>query len=1479
MRGCSGKDEGHHWDPSNLQFSVFSSQDIKKLSVAKIMLPNTIDVLGRALPGGLYDPAMGPYDRDCDPCATCFNLIASCPGHIGHIDLSMLVYNPVFINTVYNVLRISCLYCFRLQLPDHVQRILELQLRLVDAGYIIEAEELDILKSDHSEAGVKVKREDGEPLHPKIAEYFELLQRAPKNLYNSENNKNIESRRACIIQSTLKAAVKKTCIHCKKTLKRVKYSYKTLMIAIPKAEMVELYKDHEEDDTEDQSSQKGEKNLIGVAALTAFAKEKPSNKAVLADECREYFRELYANYPHFMKLLFPIFETVTATVTCPCDIFFTNVIPVTPPIVRPANKLNNRITEHPQTITYKKILLANAGLKAIMDLSNLNAPESSETSTLMKSLEGDGKYQKLYTSWRELQSYVDEILDINLSKQNSIGVGIKQILEKKEGIIRMNMMGKRVNFAARTVITPDPNVGVDEIGVPEVFAKRLTYPVPVTNWNITELRKLVKNGPDCHPGANYLEDSKGFKTVIPVDEVKRESMAKLLFAPSADRGIQIVHRHLINGDILLLNRQPTLHRPSVMAHKARILRGEKTFRLHYSNCKSYNADFDGDEMNAHCPQNELGRSEGYNLGELACINHQWHPLIAYFFSPVNVSNNYLVPKDGTPLGGLIQDHIIGGVRLSLRGRFFNKIDYQQLVYQGLRDKKGEIKLLPPTILKPFTLWSGKQVISTILINLIPDNYSPLNLTSTAKIGAKAWEKFLPVKTIYGGTELQKNDMTEAEVIIRHGELLVGVLDKMHYGSTAYGLVHCMYELYGGECSSKMLTSLARLFTYFLQWEGFTLGVHDILVKPKGDDKRTEVIKSVRQSGPMIAASALNLPENTPLEVVYQKMEEAYDKDPKFRTILDRKYKSMLDGFTNDINRACVPNGLICQFPDNNLQLMIQSGAKGSSVNAMQISSLLGQIELEGKRPPLMLSGKSLPSFATFETSPKSGGFIDGRFLTGIQPQDFFFHCMAGREGLIDTAVKTSRSGYLQRCLIKHLEGLSVNYDMTVRDSDNSVIQFMYGEDGMDIAKCQFLNKKQLPFLNENRHVILQSRMLDALKNEAGVDEDIAEQRKKIRMYLKRIKKATNKKATAFTTFCESMKDQIEVKKPNKLSKTNGRRRIDEKLCKIWSELDPEEKQRYQNKKAALICPNPVIADYPPHTNFGSISENLEKLLTDYYKDNADMDSQLMDVIKLKGMGALAVPGEPVGLLAAQSIGEPSTQMTLNTFHFAGRGEMNVTLGIPRLREILMLASKNIKTPSMDIPFKEVAGIEVVSEKLRQRMCRVTVADVLEYIDVKSEVVLRPSAVRKYKLRFQFLPRDAYKNDLSVKPKQILKHMSQSFFKLMFKGILKLVSEKRVIVDFDEEKQKKKQEEQGQQEDEEIDRMDSSIKETSRGKATASGSDESSDDEAGDGDATMAKLKGNRADEKDYDEAEEEDQDGPDNLGEFRVVTKIIIEIK
>lgn len=235
------------------------------------------------------------------------------------------------------------------------------------------------------------------------------------------------------------------------------------------------------------------------------------------------------------------------------------------------------------------------------------------------------------------------------------------------------------------------------------------------------------------------------------------------------------------------------------------------------------------------------------------------------------------------------------------------------------------------------------------------------------------------------------------MIVRQGELLSGILDKTHYGSTPFGLVHCTYELYGGVVATKLLNAVGKLFLSFLKTEGFTLGVHDILIRSKPDRKRKKIVEESRKVGKQAVTKALELPPDTPDDEIVRKIEENAHKNPKIRAMIDREYKSLMDGYTNEINKTCLPAGLVCKFPYNNLQFMVQSGAKGSTVNTMQISCLLGQIELEGKRPPVMISGKSLPSFPAFEFSPRAGGFIDGRFMTGIQPQEFFFHCMAGRE--------------------------------------------------------------------------------------------------------------------------------------------------------------------------------------------------------------------------------------------------------------------------------------------------------------------------------------------------------------------------------------------------------------------------------------------------------------------------------------------------
>uniref|UniRef100_A0A182YBR8 DNA-directed RNA polymerase subunit n=1 Tax=Anopheles stephensi TaxID=30069 RepID=A0A182YBR8_ANOST len=1433
-------------DPTNLEFSVFTAEDIRKISVLKVTQPKSFDEMGNTIRGGLYDPALGPSGHG-EICTTCARDISMCEGHFGHIELDVVVYNPFFLRPVFNLLHISCQSCARLQISDGAKSLLELQLRLADAGYIVEAEEIDAYKT-------RLQANATESIPESVTYYEDLLRREPYNKLG--DTKLSTSIRTAIVNSTFRVAQKK-CMHCSQLLQSVRITEGKIAIRWTQMEKKKFFEE------------KGNSNPTEQQIKSASV-------VVLARESQLFLRKLYESDGTLLDLLLPVLATHkppgsagSAAPYHPTDIFFMEVVPVPPVKTRPVvRRVRERaaVVEHAQSVLLRNILIANSTVRAVLIAGEGTMPPDMSEALFkqMRSIcqyaKGDTVTEKIYHAWFQLQTNVDQMMDVEKvgGGRQVISKGLKQLIEKKAGLIRMNMMGKRVNHAARTVITPDPYIGVEEIGIPIRFAKKLTYPVPVTPWNVSELRQWVLNGPHVYPGANMIEDSNGrVNQISPTNVTQRQSMAKTLLTPQvagaeANGGdsIKIVHRHLQNGDILLLNRQPTLHRPSIMAHRAKILGKEKIFRLHYSNCKSYNADFDGDEMNAHLPQNEVARAEACGF--------------------VAVPYQYLVPKDGTPLGGLIQDHIVSAVKLFIRGKFFNRDDYQQLVFQALSNKRGNIDLLPPSILKPVKLWSGKQVISTIIKNSTPKGMPYINMVGKAKLNNKHWCVLPAREWQYGGTPLKETELSESEVLIRQGELLCGILDKNHFGATPYGLIHCMYELYGGVCSTTLLSSLSRLFTYYLQWEGFTLGVRDILVRAKADKKRAKIIRECREkAGHEATAAALELPPTVSRELLTKRMREAYAKNPKFRAILDRKYKMALDTYTNRINNACLPEGLISKFPENNLQLMVQSGAKGSTVNTMQISCLLGQIELEGKRPPLMLSGRALPSFADFDTSPKAGGFIDGRFMTGIQPQDFFFHCMAGREGLIDTAVKTSRSGYLQRCLVKHLEGLSVQYDMTVRDSDGSVIQFLYGEDGMDIAKTQFIgNSKQTRFLDMNRDVIVQKDVLQRLKS--SNDHDPVNEA--LRKHIKKMKRWTRQngdsvasrkvRSSPFALFSAEKAEQLrtELPKPDKL-KGSGRTKLTEKLLKQWSKLPAAEKRGYA--KRVPRCPDPVGAIFSPDSHFGVLSEKLDALVQEYKRTVTPLHD-IDELMQVKGSSSLAAPGEPVGVLAAQSIGEPSTQMTLNTFHFAGRGEMNVTLGIPRLREILLFAGSAIKTPTMEIPFlphRKPERLKAIAETLRKSLNRVTVADVLENIHVKSKLVLIPSRSMVYTIRFNFLPPDAYDLDYCVTPAAIIRHMSRKFFKEMFAAIKRAEATKNVLIDTETGEKKTRRRGEASNEDEQIDEEEPSHRR--KGRKEANSDSESDSDGEGlpgaDADASEAKIKGKTIDDIGYDDENENDE--------------------
>ena len=374
-------------------------------------------------------------------------------------------------------------------------------------------------------------------------------------------------------------------------------------------------------------------------------------------------------------------------------------------------------------------------------------------------------------------------------------------------------------------------------------------------------------------------------------------------------------------------------------------------------------------------------------------------------------------------------------------------------------------------------------ISTVLKNITPHAFDGLNLHTPAKVPGHLWGK----------------DSKEDQVVFMDGELLSGILDKSAFGASDFGLVHSVYELYGADIAGKLLGILSRLFTKFLQHRAFTCRMDDLALTPDGNKRRTEILAKGTNLGTEGAMENFPVLKTTAEEdkaVVLRSLLEDVLRDDSKMAGLDMTVKGKLAKLTKSIADAVMPHGLLRQFPHNHMQAMTVSGAKGSAVNAQQISCALGQQELEGRRVPVMVSGKTLPSFKPFETRAIAGGYVASRFLTGVKPQEFFFHCMAGREGLIDTAVKTSRSGYLQRCLIKHLEGIRVHYDNTVRGSDSSVYQFNYGGDSLDVTKQKHLLQFEFIARNEVSFVQrLRPRALTGL-----ISEDAVEYMKKIVKY-------------------------------------------------------------------------------------------------------------------------------------------------------------------------------------------------------------------------------------------------------------------------------------------------------------------------------------------------------------------------------------------
>ncbi len=584
--------------------------------------------------------------------------------------------------------------------------------------------------------------------------------------------------------------------------------------------------------------------------------------------------------------------------------------------------------------------------------------------------------------WELLQYHVTTLIDNNVAQlppaRHRTGQPLKTLTERiksKHGRIRHNLAGKRTNFSARSVISPDPTLELNEVGVPFVMALKLTVPERVTENNMDFLKKYVQNGPKKYPGANYVIRPDGKKKKI-TDEIKEELLEEI------EPGY-IIERHLLDGDVVLFNRQPSLHKMSMMAHQVRVL-PYKTLRLNPAVCHPYNADFDGDEMNLHVPQTEEARAEAEML--------------------MNVNTQIISPRYGLSVMGCIQDSISGNYLLT-KDLNLPREEAAQLLYEAGVD---DLSKLPRK-----KMVSGKEVFSVIL----PNDFTYIGKT---KLGEK--------------------------VLIKEGKLMEGVIDKMSIGVESGLMLRTLHKRYGKERTFKIIGQISRLGIVVLLHYGMTNLISD-------SDLPEDAKKEIKE--------AMNKAEARVNELI-----EEFNNG-NLKPLPGRTAEDTLESYIMEaLNKARNEAGEIIDKNANeetSTLLMIHSGSRGKMLNLVQMSAVVGQQALRGRRINYGYFGRTLSHFKKNNLSPEAHGFIKSSFKEGLNPKEFFFTAITGRDSLMDTALRTPKSGYLYRRLANALQDVKVEYDHTVRDSNNRIIQFNYGEDGIDVSKSEggILNVKRI----------------------------------------------------------------------------------------------------------------------------------------------------------------------------------------------------------------------------------------------------------------------------------------------------------------------------------------------------------------------------------------------------------------------------------
>ncbi|MFC6770517.1 DNA-directed RNA polymerase subunit A' [Halorubrum pallidum] len=904
-----------------IDFGLMDPETYRDMSATKVITADTYDDDGYPIDMGLMDPRLGVIDPGLE-CRTCGSHSGSCNGHFGHIELAAPVIHVGFTKLIRRLLRSTCRECGQLAL-DEAQRD-EFRDRYERAKELGD-DEHDVLK-----AAVRQARKAstcpfcGEPQadikHEKPTTYYEV-----QDVLSGEYSERI----AAAMQPDEEADDPGT-------------SPQEL------AEETDIALDRINEIMAGEFRPRKEDRRAIEKALDIDLTEEDMNKLMPSD-IRDWFEDIPDEDLEVLG--------IDSEHSRPEWMILT-VLPVPPVTTRPSITLDNGQRSE-DDLTHK-----------LVDIIRINQ-------RFMENREAGAPQLIIEDLWELLQYHVTTFVDNEISgtppARHRSGRPLKtlsQRLKGKEGRFRGSLSGKRVNFSARTVISPDPTLSLNEVGVPDRVAKEMTQTLNVTERNVEEARQYVRNGPEAHPGANYVRRPDGRR--LKVTEKNCEELAEKVEADWE------VNRHLVDGDIVIFNRQPSLHRMSIMAHEV-VVMPYKTFRLNTVVCPPYNADFDGDEMNMHALQNEEARAEARVL--------------------MRVQEQILSPRFGGNIIGAIQDHISGTYLLTHTNPEFTETQALDLLRATRVDELPEADGVDDD---GNEFWTGRTLFS----ELLPEDLS-----------------------------LHFSSSTGDEVIIENGQLIEGTIDEDAVGAFGGEVVDTLTKEYGETRSRVFINEIASLAMRAIMHFGFSIGIDDESIPPEAEEQvddaiesaydRVQELISTYEAGELESLPGRGVDETLEMKIM-QTLGKARDSAGE---IADQHFGD-----------------------DNPAVVMARSGARGSMLNLTQMAGSVGQQAVRGERINRGYEDRTLSHYKENDLSAEAHGFVENSYRGGLTPEEFFFHAMGGREGLVDTAVRTSKSGYLQRRLINALSELEAQYDGTVRDTSGRIVQFEFGEDGTSPVK-------------------------------------------------------------------------------------------------------------------------------------------------------------------------------------------------------------------------------------------------------------------------------------------------------------------------------------------------------------------------------------------------------------------------------------------